>query len=74
VILIFIGPPGGGAGGGAGGAGRAGPPRRRPPRAPPPPPPPPRGPAEPYRYWPVFDSVSMARLALAFLPVTSVRM
>ncbi|SLH29813.1 Uncharacterised protein [Mycobacteroides abscessus subsp. abscessus] len=27
-----------------------------------------------YRYWPVFDSVSMARLALAFLPVTSVRM
>ena len=27
-----------------------------------------------YRYWPVLDSVSMARLALAFLPVTSVRM
>ncbi|MEV3962857.1 hypothetical protein AB0M34_18470 [Nocardia sp. NPDC050193] len=27
-----------------------------------------------YRYWPVFDSVSIARLALAFLPVTSVRM
>ncbi len=27
-----------------------------------------------YRYWPVFDSVSIARLALAFLPVTRVRM
>ncbi|WP_280364895.1 hypothetical protein, partial [Nocardia abscessus] len=50
------------------------PPPPPPPAAPPPPPPPPRGPAEPYRYWPVFDSVSMARLALAFLPVTSVRM
>ena len=29
---------------------------------------------KPYRYWPRFDSVSMARDALDDLPVTSVRM
>jgi hypothetical protein len=27
-----------------------------------------------YRYWPVFDAVSMARPWASFLPVTSVRM
>ena len=31
-------------------------------------------PAEPYKYWPRFDSVSIAREALELLPVTSVRM
>jgi hypothetical protein len=29
---------------------------------------------QPYRYCPVLDSVSIARDALAFLPVTNVRM
>ncbi len=50
----------------------------RPPPPPPPKRPPPRGRAASswasYRYWPVLDSVSIARLALAFLPVTRVRM
>ncbi|GAA1831944.1 hypothetical protein GCM10009836_07480 [Pseudonocardia ailaonensis] len=27
-----------------------------------------------YRYWPVFDAVSIARPVASFLPVTSVRM
>jgi hypothetical protein len=29
---------------------------------------------EGYRYWPVFDAVSIARPVSAFLPVTRVRM